>query len=431
MSVGAERFTESFSGRSKRHPKRTRYDGSRGRVVMRSAISRVAVAAMVALALGLASACGSSSSSSTGPIKIGFLYPFQGPYAIYGTWAKAGLDLRLKQASNKFEGRQIQLSTADEDPNNPATTLQSLKTLVEQDGDTVVIGPAFSSSEEAVAAYAKQANITLLTLLTCPWDIAANKHFLCWPGTDVASTRLVGDYAYQVLGYKTIDTIAPDYVAGHDYIGGAASEFESLGGSITQQQWVPLTTTDVGPYVSNLNPNADALVMWLLPGTAEAFLQQVKASGNKIPIILEFDLQDPFNQQLGPVLNGTIGSNFWEPTVQNTETTQFNAAFTAAYPTQGQPNATQMAAWAMADGLLDVLKTTDGDTSYVKLHPAFLNLKWNTPEGPSCFSENGMALTGQFITQMAINSSGQYYWKVLKSYSYQSDPHDTGKCNGS
>jgi len=291
----------------------------------------------------------------------------------------------------------------------------------------IVIGPAFSSSEEAVAAYAKQADITMLILLTCPWDIAANKHFLCWPGTDVATTRALGDYAYDVLGYRHIDTIGPDYVAGRNYIGGAADEFQRKGGAITQQQWVPLSATDMGPYLSKVDPSADALVMWLLPTNEVAFLQQYKSSGLHLPILLEFDEQDPYNQQLGPSLLGTVGVNFWEPSVPSPISQQFVAAFTKAYPKLGNPNITQEGAWTMLDGLLRVLRSTGGDVSYAKIWPAFLKLRWDTPEGPACFSANGMALTTQFITQMAV-SGGTYYWSILKGYQYQSDPHDTGKC---
>jgi branched-chain amino acid transport system substrate-binding protein len=383
---------------------------------------------LVAVVVLLLSACGTApSSTASGPIKVGFLYPFQGDNAIFGQWAKAGIDLRLRQAGMKFQGRDIQVFTANEDPTNPAATLQGLKTLVQQNGVSVVIGPAFSSSEEAVAAYAKQANITLLILLTCPWDIAPNNHLLCWPGTDVATTRALGDYAYDVAGYRHIDTIGPDYVAGRNYIGGAADEFVRKGGTLTQQQWVPLTTTDIGPYLAQVNKNADALVIWLLPSNEVAFLQQYRSQGLKLPLLLEFGLQDPYLQQLGAQLVGSIGADFWEPTVQSSISQKFVSDFTKAYPDAGQPNITQEGGWTMTDALLRGLESTGGDSSYGKLYPTLKKMHWDTPEGPACFSANNMALTTQYITQLEL-ANGKYSWKVIKEYPYQSDPHDTGKC---
>lgn len=395
---------------------------------------RLRTLATMLATMGLVAGCGISSGTSTdsssGPINIGFLYPFQGDNAIFGKWATNGIDLRLSQAHYTVAGREIRLFTANEDPTNPSATLLALKTLVEKDGVSIVMGPVFSSDEEAVAAYLQQANVTSIIEETCPWDVAKYKRFICWPGTDVATTRALGDYAHNVLGYKRIATIGPDYVAGHNYIGGAADEFKRLGGTITQQQWVPLTATDMGPYLSKVDTSADALLMWLLPSNEVAFLQQYHSQGLHIPILLEFDLSDPYMQQLGAGMMGTVGLNFYEPSIQNPVNQQFVTAFTKAYPKLGQPSQAQEGNWTQMDAVLRVLTATHGDANYQKFWPAFIKMRWQTPEGPACVSSSGMVLTAQYITQASV-SGGTYYWKPIKGYQYQSDPNDTGKCAGS
>jgi ABC-type branched-subunit amino acid transport system substrate-binding protein len=375
---------------------------------------------------------GCQAGQEAGPIKIGFVYPFQGDNAVFGEWATQGIDLRLKEAGNSVAGRDIEVVTANEDPIDPSATLQSVRTLAERDGVEIIIGPAFSSSEEAVAPNAQETDLTHLILLTCPWEIAEFEHFVCWPGTDIATTRALGAYAYDVLGYRRVSTIGPDYVAGYNYINGAADEFKSKGGEVVQQQWVPLDATDMGPYVTGVDTDAEALFIWLLPGNEVAFIEQYSSQGDAVPPLLKlFDTNDPFTQQLGPSIVGTIGSNYWEPSTDNAKTDEFVEAFTTEYPNAGLPNIVQAGAYTMTDALLRVLESTGGDTSYAAVWPEFLGLEWDTVQGSACFTENGMALATQVITQLEVDDSGNYVWQVIEEYPRQSDPRDTGACSGS
>lgn len=315
---------------------------------------------------------------------------------------------------------------ADENPLDPSATLLALKDLVQRDGIQLLIGPVFSSDEEAVAAYLQQVKIVSLIEETCPWDVAKYKVFACWPGTDTAATSFVGDYA-AAQGYHKIATIGPDYVAGYNYLNGASDEFQRKGGTVVQKQWVPLTATDVGPFVSSIDPTADALVVWLLPSNEVAFLQEYKNRGLTAPILLEFGLYDPSFQDQGSQVLGMIGSSDYEPLAPGQANTDFWTAWKATYPDDLNPNEVQEGSWTMTDVALRALQATNGDASYGALWSAILGLHWNAPTGPSCFSQNGMALTTHFMTQ-AIKQGATYYWKPIASFPKVADPNDTGDC---
>ena len=86
-------------------------------------------------------------------------------------------------------------------------------------------------------------------------------------------------------GYKKVVTIAADYAFGYEQHGGFQKAFEDCGGKVIQKIWLPLGTKDFGPYIPTMKGDADAIFSLMVGPMALQFPKQLRASGNKKPIV--------------------------------------------------------------------------------------------------------------------------------------------------
>ncbi|GAA1142430.1 ABC transporter substrate-binding protein [Ornithinicoccus hortensis] len=250
-----------------------------------------------ALALLALTGCATGEAgASTGPsdeVTVALIAPFTGFSANYGPEAKAGIEIALEDAGYAAGDTEITLITVDEDVLDPSQTLERVKKAVEGDGADVLIGPVFGSSQQAVAPYLSQRKLPMFTFLGGQESLAGERSGFIWPAPDDQTARPLGTYAGEELGYETIATLGPDYAYGHDAMNGAAQAFEATGGTVVQQQWVPLGTTDMLQYATSLDRDVDALVMWLVPTDAAAFVREYRNLGIDIPLLMFQGVFDP------------------------------------------------------------------------------------------------------------------------------------------
>ena len=80
-------------------------------------------------------------------------------------------------------------------------------------------------------------------------------------------------------------TIAADYAFGYETVGGFQKAFEDCGGKVIQKIWPPLNTKDFGPYIPTFKADADAIFTTMVGPMALQFPKQLRAAGNKKPIL--------------------------------------------------------------------------------------------------------------------------------------------------
>jgi len=110
--------------------------------------------------------------------------------------------------------------------------------------------------------------------------------------------HVAGDYAYRKLGWRKVAVIAMDYGWGHEVTGGFQRVFEELGGQVIQKIWTPVNTTDFGPYVASLKPEADG-ILDVVTGAAS-----IRLIGETNPSLL---LLDEPTEGLSPLYIETVG----------------------------------------------------------------------------------------------------------------------------
>ncbi|WP_347350183.1 ABC transporter substrate-binding protein [Intrasporangium sp.] len=372
------------------------------------------VLAMV-MALALTScASGTGAGDDSGPIKIGILWPFNGAYSNYGPDGLAGTQLALQEAGMKVAGRPVELVKASEDVLDPANTLREAKRLVQQEGVTVVIGPVFGSSQQAVAAYFKTTNVMAFVPFGNTKELAGRGNFIGWSTLDTSFSTPLGGYLADELHYQSIATLAPDYVYGHNVLVGATQTFTKAGGKVVQQQWVPLGTTDLLPYASNLDRDADALVMWLVPQDAASFVKSFRSLGIKMPIIFVNGVFDPTFQSMGANIVGSLGIVDWSAGLTNKANKAFVADFAKA--NKGQvPNNQNAAAYVDTKLALATIEKAGGAADFERLKKAVVQVRLDTPYGPGHIDANFLGVTSRTIVK-AVHQDGRYVWEPVKTF---------------
>lgn len=371
----------------------------------------IAVLGVVVL-LGTA-ACGGSDEKA-GEITVGVLAPQTGFAANYGPEVQQGVDLALAQLG--ADELTVKIVTADEDVLDASQTLERLKKLVETDGAQIVLGPIFGSTQQAVAPYLSQEGIPWFSMLGASQELAGEGgSAFIWPGADELTAGPLGEYAASDLKYKRIATLAPDYAYGHAVIDGAVEQFEAAGGEVVQQQWVPLGTTDMLQYATNMDKSVDAVLMWLVPTDAASFVREYRNLGLKMPLLMHLGIFDPTFQEVGNLLVGEIGLNEYNPHLDNEKNKAFVSAYQAA-GNSGVPNQTTAFAYTVMNVIAKAVQESGGDTSVDALRKALGGVALDTVIGPAQYTADGIASSPRVIVKAAKGADGTYVWEPLKTY---------------
>jgi branched-chain amino acid transport system substrate-binding protein len=370
----------------------------------------------VALSAGACSAAG-SWQSPTSPIKIGLLWPFNGEDSNYGPDGLAGAQLALHQTDMKIGGHPVKLIKANEDVGDPSKTLANTKRLVERDGVSLIIGPVFGSSQQAIAPFLEETGVMSLVPYGASKELGGSGHFISWPSLDTRYSTPLGDFLSKRLGYHEIATISADYVYGHNVIKGAVQRFKADGGSVAQQQWVPLGTSDLLPYATHLDKNVDALVMWLTPQHVTTFMKAYNGLHINVPVIFVNGIFDPTFQSTGARVKGSYGLLGWSAALNNPANEKFVAAFRKA--NNGQyPDNNNVAAYVDTKLALATLEATRGSTSFDDLKRAVKTVHLDTPYGPGSVGSNFFGVTDRYVVKAVQRPDGRYVWKPVQKYTH-------------
>ena len=253
-----------------------------------------AFAGLVALAAIALSACGGSTSTATGnksPIKVGYLVPLTGAFAANGKNEENGWNLGLKDFGSSVNGHPIQTTFLDTQA-DPNIALSQARELVTNQKIQFLEGPLAANEIAAVAAYALPAGVPTDDLSLCS---AIQLQYYVKYGDGLSSgwscnqpSIMAAYYAYNVLHWRKVATIAQDFSFGWLVVGGFVDEFKALGGTVVKMLWAPNTTTDFSPYVSQIPTSGiDGVYAELSGATAIRFTSAFNQFGlkGKIPLL--------------------------------------------------------------------------------------------------------------------------------------------------
>ena len=241
----------------------------------------VLFAGVIGLVMGMAAM--PTSSLAKGPIKIGFIAPMSGHAAQVGRDMLAGMELALMHRNWQVAGRKIKLISEDTEA-KPAVAMTKVRKLVERDGVHVLIGGLMASTGYALMPYVDAKKVPAMYVIMASDDLTQRKRGKYMVRTGWASSQPshpFGVYAAKELGIRKVVTIGYDYAFGWEVVGGFQWTFEDSVGRIIQKLWTPVGTMDYGPYLGQINKDADAVFALFFGAGAMQFVKQFKEYGLK------------------------------------------------------------------------------------------------------------------------------------------------------
>jgi branched-chain amino acid transport system substrate-binding protein len=369
-----------------------------------------------------ASTAAASAAASTAPIKVGFIVPLTGVAAPVGQDNLDGFNVYLQSINNTVAGRKIEVVTGDE--GQPDTALTKAKQLTESEHVNVLMGINSTASCYAIAPYLKQAQQPMIVSLNCGAESLmtdpkyASPYLVRFTQNGTIVNDPAADWAY-ANGKRKAILLTSDYGGGIENGDLFASAFIKRGGSIVQELYPPLGTSDFGPYLSKLDQSADLIMAFFQGVDALRFGDQyANYAGSSRPTVLELFgavTSGPNINQLKDKAVGMVASATYTTGIDSPENKTFIQAFQAKYP--GRPIAANIGqGYSMAQVLAAAIQKVNGR---IEDKPAFMDalygLTANTAKGPVKLDSQHDVVQNTYIYETVKNGTG-FEQKLLKTY---------------
>jgi branched-chain amino acid transport system substrate-binding protein len=398
------------------------------------------VVAMLAVACG-----GGAETTTTGeptttlapatgePIKIGHICDLTGIEATTGQNMKKSLELAFAAIGNRIGDRPVEIITEDA-ADDPAQALARAKKLVEQDKVVAVFGPTAIGEKYTVSTYMKTAGVPMIIYSPSPEVIfKGNPWVVAAGGSNLQQPTCMADYVYNTLGYKNVDTLAPEGAAGQTFMDPFAAAFTALGGTIVDAKTAPQNSLDFSPVLTTLK-TAEALVYWFPGADAQKLIVAFKQLGITMPKVGAFHgaTFDPYvfkglnDPEAAAAMAGTPTPMEYSPDATTPENQAFVDLWNATYPASSGTVAldgSNCNPYDAAQLFVKVIEANGGDTTPAALMAGLLSTSWVGPQGPASFDAAGawpnVAIRNVYICEVTASpadSEWPYFYKTVKTY---------------
>ena len=354
-------------------------------------------------------------------IRIGAVSILEGALAGPGADALRGVELAIKEAGGSVAGKKIELFKGSSS-GAAASGVAAARTLVEQNKVQALIGPLGGSEGIAIKEYSKShpsvifvngSSAAQQTTLTDP-----SPNFFRFSSDGAQWQVGLGEYAFKTKGYKRVVTVAEDYSFPYSQISGFMNGYCQAGGKVLDKLWVPLGHKDFSSVIARIPSDVDAVYVALGGADAVNFLNQYEQAGGDKPLIAGSITVDPtvlgFKGKKPDYIVGTISAGPMADRNETAEWKRFVASYKAAYPDGFQsPSIFATLYYINTKALLAGLTEVKGD--FTKLGAALSKMKVDSPLGQVVIDQNRNAIANNFITEVAKDSSGVLYNKVVKT----------------
>jgi branched-chain amino acid transport system substrate-binding protein len=352
------------------------------------------------------------------PLKVGFMTVRSGALAAGGRQMEEGLKLCMDEHHGEMAGRKIDLITADT-AGQPAVAKTKVQELVERDGAQVLIGPLAAFEALAIDDYIRQTKTPIISPSAAAEDLTQRKlnpWFVRAVGTSAQAHHPLGEYAAKDLHYKKIAIIADDFAFGHEIAAGFQRTFEENGGKVVQKLWSPLNTAEYGTYITQIDPDVDAVFAAFAGGNGIKFLSEYKNYGMQKPILGAMTTVDEgILKRMGSEAVGVISSGWYSAAIDTPANKKFVEAVRKAYG--ADPGYYTVGAYMACQFLNNALEQVKGDISNKEAFMKALR-NVNIPESP--YGPVKLDKYGQPILDITIRKvekkDGRLQNVVIKTY---------------
>ena len=354
------------------------------------------------------------------PIKIGFMAPLTGGAAQVGKDMVDGFKMYLDEVGSKLAGRPVELVVEDSQ-GRPEIALTKLRKFVDSDKVNIVMGEAFAHVGLALASKADELRIPMIFPVVAADDLTQRKRAKFVVRTGWASSQPshpFGEWVAKTLGYKRVVTLASDYAFGWEVVGGFQRTFEEAGGQIVQKLWMPLNTTDLAPYLSQIRRDADAVFALPVAATALRFPKQYQDAGlkSRLPVIGGGVIADEsVLPTFGDEALGMITPLMYSPVLDNPEMKRFVKEYRAKYGKV--PSYFSETCYTTGRWINEAAKAVNGNVEDgEKFLAAFRKIEIpNAPRGPVKLDEYGNPLQNIYVRKVE-RKDGELWNTVIHTF---------------
>jgi branched-chain amino acid transport system substrate-binding protein len=397
------------------------------------------------------------SGEDGGEIRLGIMAECEGAFGAFNEDTVAGATLALVEdagatvnatdtALDGFTGATaagvpIELVGIGCGDDTPDRAIQEIRTLVEENGANVVIGPLSGDEGIAIANYAlDHPEVTFINGISGAQDATLHvqaPNFFRFNGDGAQWNAGIGDILHNEAGWDTAAVIADDYGFGWTSAAGFVADFCAAGGDVVAQVFPPLGTTDYSSFVQQL-PNPDEVdgYFWVVGGTGtnaslEAFLNaKGDLTGDQHAGNLFFS--PALAEALGTDIAGAYVGGFASlpGDIETPEITAYLESADATWDslaggTSGNEPAPASQAlgfgfaygyYAAGKALIQALEEVGGDLSNDQeaLRAALSDIEMDLPYGTVTLDENRQAIVDTFVAQLVLDEeTGEVVQKTV------------------
>ncbi len=350
---------------------------------------------------------GRGTAEAAEPIKIGFMAPYIGVFAKFGSDLRDGFKFHLDEVKNKVAGREILFLNEDTE-GKPEVGLVKTRKLVEKDQVHILAGIISSGVAYAVRDYVISKKIPLVIC-----NAGANKltqdqrsPFIFRASFANGQQDLAGGwYAYAKMGARKVIMIGSDYAAGHEKADGFKKTFKFMGGEVLEEIYPPLGTTDFAPYlakIANYVGKADRTWAFFAGSDAIRFVNQYQEYGlkEKLKLFCEEGVTDEAN--LPSQKEAALGIESYARYSIGYDSPE-NRRFVKEYQNKYHydPGSLSEGGYVGAKFIVKALEAVGGK---IENQEAFLkalrSVKFEAPRGPIRFDEHQNVIFNTFIQRV-------------------------------
>ena len=378
----------------------------------------LAAAALLAGSFGLAQA--------QDTIKMGALATLEGAFAVLGEDSMRGVTMALEEFKHMAGGKKIELITGSSDA-SPDSAIRATRKLVEQDGVQVMVGPLSGSEGLALKDYAKtQPNVTFVNGTSAAQDTTLRDpapNFFRFSTDGAQWMAGLGEYAYNVKGYRSVAVLAEDYSFPYTQVFGFLEPFCRLGGKSPGDArfWVPIGNKDYSSVIAALPDDVDAIYVALGGADAINFLTQYEQAGGELPLVAgSITVDQSVLGSKGRTRDFVIGtpsagplSDTWDNEGWNAFVATYQKRFPKGFPS---PSLFSHGYYINTKALLLGIDAVGGDLSDggEALRAALTALEFETPTGMVKLDPRRNGIADIFLTEVIVGPEGNLVNKTLE-----------------
>lgn len=359
------------------------------------------------------------------PIKIGHICDLTGTEAMSGMESKRSLEFAAEHLSG-IAGRPVEIITRDAlgTANGAA---DAARMLVESDEVVAVLGPTQAGQKSAVSEYCAEAGVPLIFYSGTPTYLFATNPWLIGSGGANPQMTVMADYAYNELGYRTVNILTMDNIGFKTFTDDFTKAFEALGGKVSKAAYAPFPCDDWAPYLIALDHEADAIMAWTTGTNAIALWQNWHQMGLYETMPMTAIMQSAFiddyilealEANYPAVVEYILGTCAPSACVYSTGTPE-NDAFVEAYQAEfGEMPSNNISGqvYQAYQLLKTAIESIDGNTEAEAVRDAILACEIDGPAGHMSFDDSGACTKDVFIVKSVRLDDGSYNFEVAKTY---------------